>query len=102
MLGSRRTDAVIFAADGHVLNWFDRLFFGVHDLQLFDTALFQFPTHDLCQRTHVRFIDIRHAELRRVQLVSSSHAADDRHIARFGAHDNLNLRCHGINSIHHV
>ena len=37
----RRTDAVISAADGHILNGSDRLLFGVHDLQLFDAALFQ-------------------------------------------------------------
>ena len=99
---TRRADAVRSAADAHILQRADGFLLRINNFQFLHATFLHLTPHDLCQRAHVRLVNICHTELRRIQFVSGSHTADDRHVARFGAHDDLDLCRYRIDSIDNV
>ena len=90
------------AADCHIFNRSDRLFFRINNLQFFHTTLLQLSAHNLRQRAHLRLIDICHPKCTGIQLISGTHTADNRSPCLLCTHDQFNLRSHCVHSIYHI
>ena len=75
--GPGRADAMLTAADGHILQRPDRRLFRIDDFQRAYAALSAFPPHHFGQRADRGFIDIRHPERRGVHFIAGAHTADD-------------------------
>ena len=102
MGSSRRTDTVRPAADGHILDRADRLLIRIHHLKALHITLLQFPSHNSCQRTDTRVINIRNPESSGIQLVSGPHGTDDRNILFLCPHNTFKLCCHCIHGIYNI
>ena len=61
--------------------------------------LLQFAAHDPCQRIHTGLVNIGYFKLRRVQLVTGTHAADNRDMSLICFHDEGDFSGHRIDSI---
>ena len=62
-------------------------------------ALLQLVAHNAGKRVDRGLIDVRDLEFRRIELVTGTHAADDRRTGCLTGHDELDLRRYGIDGI---
>lgn len=88
--------------DGRVIQGAGGLLLGIHHLQLLYAPLLAFPPHDPGQGIHPGFIDIRHTELGRIQLVACAHGTDDPGAGFLGPQNQRQLGRHGVHRVHHV
>ena len=101
-LGTRRADAVVFAADGVILDGSHDRLPGVNDFQVLDAALAALGAHDLGQRADGSLINIRDLEAGRVHLVACTHGADDGDASLLALHDQRNFTGDSVDGVHHV
>ena len=99
---ARRTDAVLAAADRHIIDGRHSRLLGVHDLELADAALAQLIAHNTRERTSRGLINIRYLQLVSVNLVARTHAADDARTGLGCLLDQLELAGYGVDRIHNV
>ena len=75
---------------------------GIYDLEMIHMAFAHLMPHDARQGTYLGVIDIRDAEGGGINLVSGTHAADDRHAGFLCCHDQVNLGGNGIDAVNHI
>ena len=75
VLCTRRAYAVRPAGYRHIFKRAGRLFFRINDLEFFDLALAALDAHNLCKRTDLGIVNIRHTKSCGIEFVACTHTA---------------------------
>ena len=90
------------AGDCHIIHRCQRFLFRINHFQFLDSALFQLPPHNLRERADGSLVNVSYLKSSRIQLISSSHRADDRRVACFRLLYQHQFSRHGIDRVDHV